>query len=318
MGGVHLDDIYLKENVCIYGVVDTNIERAKLFAKKYNAKSFSNEYQSYLEDENTDIILCATYPESHLEILKKCVQYKKHLLCEKPITPDLASAQEFVKIVKEADIKVQVGYILRYNKTYQKVADMIHKGMIGHPLIIRMVQNHHVVNWQKYRALLSNASPIVDCGVHYVDICHWFTGAKVEEISGISSTIDEETPEGTYNYGLITIKLTDGSIAYYEAGWGGTIAASNIKEFIGPKGRIRIMERDNRPENKEEGDLIEFYDKEKGEYITINVDAVRRPTGDQLQNLIDMIENNKEAVPNIDEVYESFYNVILADEKLKK
>ena len=52
--------------------------------------------------------------------------------------------------------------------------------------------------------------------------------------------LDDETPEYTYNYGLMTLKMTDGTVAYYEAGWGGAIAAENKKEFIGSKGRITI------------------------------------------------------------------------------
>ena len=117
MGSVHLDDIYMLENVCVYGVVDTDITKAKDFARRYNAKSYSATYKEYMEDENTDIIICATYPDSHLEILKNCVKYKKHLLCEKPITAGIDEAKEFVSLVKSSDIKVQIGFILRFNET---------------------------------------------------------------------------------------------------------------------------------------------------------------------------------------------------------
>ena len=128
-----------------------------------------------------------------------------------------------MELVNHADIKVQIGYILRYNETYRRVAEMIHEGAVGSPLIIRMAQNHHVMDWKKYRALLEDTSPIVDCGVHYIDICRWFTGAEVSDVAGIGTTLDEEVPENSYNYGLITMHLTDGSIAYYEAGWGNSL-----------------------------------------------------------------------------------------------
>lgn len=317
MGEVHLDDIYMMDNVNVYGVVDFDEERAKKFAKKYGADKYGTDYREFVRDEKTDIVICATYPDTHLEILRECAKYKKHLLCEKPICPDLDSAKEFVNIVKSADIKVQIGYILRFNKTYLKVAEMIQSGMLGSPLVIRMTQNHHVIDWKKYRALLKNASPIVDCGVHYIDICRWFTGADVTEVGGVSSTLDEECSEGTYNYGLMTMKMSDGTVAYYEAGWGGAVSATNVKEFIGPKGRIIITERELRPTCKEEGDLIEFYDKRSGEYKIINVDCKRRPTGDQLQNLIDMIEKDAPQFPTIDDVYRSFEIAVSADEKLK-
>lgn len=318
MGSVHLDDIYMMENVCIYGVVDTNEERAKKFAKKYGAKSFDTSYERYLKDEKTDIVICATYPDSHLEILKQCVKYKKHLLCEKPIASNLKDAAEFVNIVKNAEIKVQIGYILRFNKTYQTVAKMIQDGALGSPLIIRMNQNHHIMDWKKYGALLENASPIVDCGIHYIDVCRWFTGSEIESTNGIAAKTDKEVPQNSYNYGMMTMRLSDGSIAYYEAGWGNTIAADNLKEFIGPKGRIKITEREHRLTCQEEGDLIEYYRYPEKEYKTINVDCKRRPTGAQLEHLIRMIEENAQAVPSIDDVYTSLETAVKTDMILRK
>lgn len=317
MGEVHLDDIYMKDNVNIYAVVDYDEERARIFAKKYGADKYGTEYVDFISDPNTDIVICATYPKTHLDVLKCCVKYNKHLLCEKPITPDIETAKEFVETVRNAKIKVQIGYILRHNQTYNKVAEMIHSGMLGSPLVIRMVQNHHVMDWKKYRALLEDATPIVDCGVHYIDICRWYTKSEIVEVGGISSRLDEECPEHSRNYCLMTMKLADGSIAYYEADWGATVSAANTKEFIGPKGRIIITERDNRVSCREEGDLIEFYDKETGEYKNINVNCKRRPTGAQLQHLIDMIEKDVPALPTIDDVYAGFKVATEADKAIR-
>lgn len=112
--------------------------------------------------------------------------------------------------------------------------------------------------------------------------------------------------------------LSDGSVAYYEAGWENTITADNVKEFIGPSGRIKIVEQDHRMECQEEGALIEYFDYNKNEYKMINVNCKRRPTGDPLNHLIRMIEGNVESVPLIDDVYKSFCTVIEADEILRK
>lgn len=313
MGEVHLNDIYLRDDVNIYGVVDLDIDKARLFAKKFGADSYNTDYMHYMRDEKCDIIICATYTHTHIDILKACIQYKKHLLCEKPIASDIKTAEEFVKLVKTADIKVLIGHILRHNETYKKTIELIHNDVIGKPLTIRMTQNHHVMNWKKYQALLADASPIVDCGVHYIDVCRWATGAEIIEVGGISSVMDSECPEGQFNYGLMTMKLSDGSVAFYEAGWGGSIMADNTKEFIGPKGSIRIVEKINRFTGQEEGDLIELYDKNTKEHKIINVDCVRRPTGVQLKHLIKMIEENAEALPTIDDVMTSLSVAIKAD-----
>ncbi len=146
------------------------------------------------------------------------------------------------------------------------------------------------------------------------DICVY----GVVDTGGIAAKIDDETPINSYNYGMMTMRLSDGSTAYYEAGWGNTIAAENVKEFIGPLGRIRITERENRADCHEEGDLIELYQYPQNEYKIINVNCKRRPTGAQLIHLIKMIESGVQALPTIDDVYKSLDIAIKTDESLRE
>lgn len=212
IGTAHMDDIYSKQNVIVQCVCDTKEERAREFYEKYHAKTYETDWKKVVCSKDIDIVIIATYPSSHLEILKECIANGKHVVCEKPITPDLESGREFVRLVKEHPwCKVLVGHILRHNKTYQKVAQMIQDGAIGSPIIMRMAQNHHTMNWEKYLHLICDTSPIIDCGVHYLDVMRWFTGSEIVDISGIGLKTEEDVPDGKYNYGLITVRLSDGS-----------------------------------------------------------------------------------------------------------
>lgn len=319
MGAAHLDDICEMENVTIECVCDLKEERARNFAAKYHAMRVETDWKRTVCSDDVDIVIICTYPSTHLEILRECIKQGKHVLCEKPISQTLKEGEEIVRLVKEnPHIKVLVGYILRHNKTYMRVADMIQNGAIGKPIVMRMAQNHHTMDWEKYLHLICETSPILDCGVHYIDVMRWFTKSEVTEVSGIGLKTEKDVPDGKFNYGLMTAKLSDGSVAYYEAGWGNTMAADNLKEFVGPKGRIRITYQMSRRENQEEGDLIEYYTYPEGRYETINVLCKRKPTGDQLATLIDMIENNAPANPLIDDVYESFKWAVKADEIIKE
>ncbi|MEG0229634.1 MAG: Gfo/Idh/MocA family oxidoreductase, partial [Oscillospiraceae bacterium] len=251
IGAVHLEDIYFRENIRLIGVVDTNENVAQMFMKKYGAQSYSTSYKQYLDDENVDIVIIATYVSTHLKILKDCTEKGKHVLCEKPIAGNYKDALNFVECVKNAKSKVLIGHILRHNESYHKIAAMIEEDLIGKPIVMRMVQNHHTMNWDRYKKLLEDCSPIVDCGVHYVDVMQWFTKAKVVSVSGMGARLDYDIDEKNYNYGMIQAKLSDGSIAYYEAGWSNSTASENVKEFIGPKGRIKLVLSAERSTHKE-------------------------------------------------------------------
>lgn len=319
MGAAHLDDICEMKNVNIECVCDLKKERAMDFAEKYHANKVETDWKKAISLDTVDIVIICTYPSTHLEILRECIKCGKHVLCEKPIAQNMEEGEEIVRLIKENPLtKVLIGYILRHNKTYMRVAQMIQSGAIGKPIVMRMAQNHHTMDWEKYLRLICETSPILDCGVHYIDVMRWFTGAELTEVSGIGLRTEADVPEDRYNYGLMTAKLSDGSVAYYEAGWGNTMAADNLKEFVGPKGRIRITYQMSRRENQEEGDLIEYYTYPEGRYETINVLCKRKPTGDQLATLIDMIENDAPANPLIEDVCESFKWAVKADEIIKQ
>ncbi len=317
MGKVHLEHIYFKEDICIGCVCDKDEERAKEFQRRFGAHSFSTDAEECISRKETDIVIIATYPSTHLELLKLCIKYKKHVICEKPIAANLKDGQEFVRLVKEnPEVKVLVGHILRHNATYREVAKMIHEGAIGKPIIMRMVQNHHTMDWGRYRRLIEETSPVIDCGVHYLDVMRWFTDAEIVDVSGIGMCIGDDLPKNKCNYEMITVKLSDGSVGYYEAGWTKTISSNNTKEFVGPKGSIRLVFAKDRKEHQEEGDLIEYYSLEDNTYHSINVLAERKPTDIQMKCLIRMIEEDLPDRPTIDEVYASFEAALCAEAKI--
>lgn len=319
MGAAHLENIYYKNNVKISCVCDTYEDSAVDCMKKYCAKRYTTDINECIDNDDVDIVICATYPSSHLEILRKCIEHGKHLICEKPITPTLEEGREFLNLVKShPEIKVLVGHILRHNHTYNIVAKMIQDGAIGSPIVMRMVQNHHTMNWPRYLELIRQTSPIIDCGVHYIDVMQWFTGEKIIDISGFGQNISDDIPNDKYNYGMINVKLSDGSVGFYEAGWANTIIADNLKEFVGPKGSIKIIFQKDRTLHQEEGDMIEYYRYPDKKYEIINVESKRKPTDAQFDHLIDMIEKDVPAIPSIDEVFDVFQIAMKADSMIRE
>lgn len=307
MGLTHLADIFTKDCVNVYGVCDTNTEKARIAAQRFNIKHYHTDYRTFTECPLVDIVIIATYPSSHLEILKNCIANKKHVICEKPITSDLKTGEEFVRLVKaNPSCKVLVGHILRHNKTYQYVAGLIQNDTIGKPIVMRMVQNHRSTNWNKELTLIEETSPLIDCGVHYLDVMQWFTGEKIVNVQGTGATTERDVPLDKYNYSIMTVVLSGGSTGFYEVGWGRSFEDNNSKEFIGPKGRIKIIYQKDRSTHSENGNLVEIYRTNDGMKEMVDIPFRQKPTGEQLSHLIHMIEEDVPANPTIDEVFASF------------
>ena len=314
IGEEHLADIYYRDNVRIEAVVDQQPERAALFARKYGARHSGTDYRPFLDSKAVDIVIIATYANTHLPILEDCLAAGKHVLCEKPIADSLENGRRFYALVKASPCKVLVAHILRHNRSYQKLAELIASGVIGEVRLMRMVQNHHALDWPRYKRLMEDCSPIVDCGVHYLDVMQWFTGVRICEVSGFGGRVDDDLDRS--NDGMIHARLENGCIGFYEAGWSRSLAAENRKEFIGDKGRLTLTLQQNRAENQEEGDLIRLYTNTDGEYRTINVRSKYKDMYAQLEHLIAMIERDVPANPTIDEVFSAYTAAVAAQKAI--
>ena len=142
MGKAHLDNIPTNK-VNITAVCDINKELADATAEEYGAKAYYDAKQ-LIEDKNIQIVVIATYPASHLSILKMCLENKKHVLCEKPISDNIADAQRFKDLVEQnPDCKVAMGYILRHNETFLKIKEMIDSDALGRPIVMRWTHNQN-------------------------------------------------------------------------------------------------------------------------------------------------------------------------------
>ena len=89
---------------------------------------------------------------------------------------------------------------------------------------------------------MQTTSPIVDCGVHYVDVMCQITDARPVEVRGMGLRLSPEIAQDMYNYGHFQVLFADGSLGWYEAGWGPMMSdtAFFVKDVVSPNGAVSI------------------------------------------------------------------------------
>jgi predicted dehydrogenase len=89
---------------------------------------------------------------------------------------------------------------------------------------------------------MQTTPPIVDCGVHYVDVMCQITDAKPVEVRGMGLRLSNDIAPDMYNYGHFQVLFDDGSLGWYEAGWGPMMSdtAFFVKDVVSPKGAVSI------------------------------------------------------------------------------
>jgi predicted dehydrogenase len=115
---------------------------------------------------------------------------------------------------------------------------------LGKPLIMRMNLNQQSFGheWEVHKSFIANMPPLVDCGVHYVDVMCQMTRSVPRIVQGIAARVSEEVDQDKHNYGALQVVFQDGSVGWYEVGWGPMMSrtAYFVKDVIGPRGCVSI------------------------------------------------------------------------------
>ncbi len=217
--------------------------REKLNAELGGRYAEFSDYAEALAQTKPDAVCISTYSETHAEYAVAAMEAGAHVFLEKPVADTLVDCERVVATAKRLGKKLIVGYILHVHPSWQKFTELAQT--LGKPLVMRMNLNQQSsgANWETHKNLLRTTSPIVDCGVHYVDVMCRMTGSRPVSVNGIGARLSDEIAADQVNYGHLQVTFADGSIGWYEAGWGPMMSetAFFVKDVIGPKGCVSIV-----------------------------------------------------------------------------
>lgn len=242
MGTSHARAYHKLGGFKIVGLVSRGAESRESLSEELGGLPCFGDFETALEKTNPDAVSINTYAGTHAAYAIKALEKGAHVFVEKPLAETVEDAQAVVDTAKAADKKVLVGYILRHHPGWSRFVEEGRK--LGKPLVMRMNLNQQSTGkeWQVHKNLMDVMSPIVDCGVHYVDMMCQMSEANPVRVHAIGARLSEEINNGMYNYGQLQVTFDDGSVGWYESGWGPMISeyAYFVKDVFGPKGSVSI------------------------------------------------------------------------------
>lgn len=226
----------------IVGFVSRSIHRRTDIPAMFSNVSRYDDYKLALADTSPDAVAVCTYPETHAEIALAALESGAHVFVEKPLADNVQDAQRVVDTARKKGRILVVGFILRHHPSW--VEFIRTSRMLGKPLVMRMnlVQQSSSSAWITHRNMLrAGLQPIVDCGIHYVDVMCQMTQSKAVSVHAIGARLSDEVD--IYNYGQLQIRFDDDSVGWYEAAYGPSFSetAYFIKDVVGPKGSVSIV-----------------------------------------------------------------------------
>lgn len=204
------------------------------------------EFEMALSETKPDLVVVATYSDTHADYAIAAMEAGAHVFVEKPLATSVEDAQHVADTALRLGRKLGVGYILRHHPSWVRLIEEA-RGL-GGPYVFRLNLNQQSdgATWETHKQLMQTTSPLVDCGVHYVDVMCQITDATPTRVQGIGLRLSDEIAEDMYNYGQLQVMFDDGSVGWYEAGWGPMMSetAFFVKDIVSPNGAVSIIDSD--------------------------------------------------------------------------
>jgi predicted dehydrogenase len=224
----------------VAGLCERRIAARQLPEALEGAARFDN-FETALAELKPDVVSINTLPDTHAPFAIKAMEAGAHVFVEKPLADSAENAEKAVATAQRTGRKLVVGYILRHHPSWVKFIEIARQ--LGTPLVFRMNLNQQSngETWEGHKRLLNSFPPIVDCGVHYVDVMCQMTKARPMKVHAIGAALSTEVTQ--QNYGMLQVMFEDGSVGWYEAGWGPMMSetAFFVKDVIGPRGSVSIV-----------------------------------------------------------------------------
>ncbi len=181
LGKFHLNNWKEIKDVKLIGFFDPNNDNAKIAVEEYGLKRFSDEEKLIDACDAIDIV---TPTDHHFAICMMAIRKGKHVFVEKPLAHTIQEGRDIVNMVREANVKLQVGHVERFNPAYLAIQQQ--------PLNPMFIEVHRLA---QFNPRGTEVSVILDLMIHDIDIILSLVKSDVKHISASGVAVMTETPD---------------------------------------------------------------------------------------------------------------------------
>jgi myo-inositol 2-dehydrogenase/D-chiro-inositol 1-dehydrogenase len=233
IGSMHTRNLkYQVSGVNVVAVSDVIEEAAQKIAQELEISIVEKDYHCILENNDIDAVVICSSTDTHAQIISEAAQARKHIFCEKPIALDIEKIDQALTAVRKAGVKLQIGFNRRFDPSFKKAKELVAKGTIGIPHLVRITSRDPEPPPISY--IKVSGGIFLDMMIHDFDMARFLLSQEVSELMAVGSClVDPAIGEaGDIDTAIVTLK--------YEGGAWGTIDNSR-KAVYGYDQRIEIF-----------------------------------------------------------------------------
>ena len=195
----------------VTAVADTRPETAREVAERLDISHAFGSADELAASPAVDAVLIASSPAAHREGIEAAARHGKDVFCEKPITATLEEADAAIRTVTAAGVRLQIGFMRRYDAAYAAAKRRIEAGEIGTPVLLKATHRNPALPPSLGP---TGAGAFIDAAIHDYDNARWLLDDEVVEVQAVSAPVTE--PARTDDLALSTLRFRRGGLAHVE------------------------------------------------------------------------------------------------------
>jgi len=237
MGADHVARITSRISGARVAVVNDYLtEKAEQVAASVPGARVAGDPLDAIAADDVDAVLLATPGTTHEKQLLACLEHRKPVLCEKPLTTDVETSLEVVR--REAELEtplIQVGFMRRFDPEYQQLKALIDGGELGQPLVMHCVHRNPAVP-----PSFDSAMVVKDSLVHEVDVTRFLLGEEIASVQIIKPAPNPAARAGLQDPQIAILETAGGRHVDVELFVTTGVAYEVRTEVVGERGSATI------------------------------------------------------------------------------
>ena len=243
MGKRHAENLRrLVPEARLIAVADVAAARARQVAEELEIEHSFPSLEEMAQQKDIDAILIAAPDKFHAQAIRCAARAGKDILCEKPIATTLDDAEAALREVERAKVRLQIGFMRRYDPAYASAMKRVEAGDIGTPVIFKSVGRDK--DEPPLAAYQSNVNGMLfyNNTIHDFDLARWLMRDEVSEVHAYTTTTirPEVAQFGDVVASVVNLKYLHGAIGNVESYVQALYAYDVRTEVIGSKGSIFV------------------------------------------------------------------------------
>ena len=250
MGRRHAENLRrLVPEACLLAVADVAPDRARQAASELEIEQSYRSLEEMLACKDLKAVVIATPDKFHAQAIQAAAAAGKDILCEKPLATNLADAHAALDAVAKAGVRLQIGFMRRYDPAYEAAMKRVEAGEIGEPVIFKSVGRDK--DMPPIAAYQSNINGMLfyNNTIHDFDVARWLMRDEVVETHAYTTVAirPEVAQYGDVVASVVNLRYAHGAIgnveSYVQALYGYDVRT----EIVGSKGSVFVGSLEKTP-----------------------------------------------------------------------